>query len=149
MGSWKGWKYGVVVCLDADRLVVDETCVFAAVEVGEVQGVAGELHAAAVVAVSAFGEEGVVVACICGIVSVTRLEKKVRWDRVRGRYVRQTSQMTSGLRFSYCVAILVVVLCDSLFNVDVSLNRPEMFDRLVGELSLKPWRVRLSGCSRR
>lgn len=42
-----GEMYSVGVRLDADRFVVDETFVFAAVEVGEVHWVARELYAAA------------------------------------------------------------------------------------------------------
>ena len=60
--------------MDANRLLVDETFVFAAVDVGEVHGVAGELHAAAVIAISAFGEVGVVAACIFVIMLAPQLE---------------------------------------------------------------------------
>ena len=48
--------YGIRVRLDTDGLLVDEAGVFAAVLVGEVHGVAGELNAAGLFA---FAEVGV------------------------------------------------------------------------------------------
>ena len=51
--------HGVVIGLDADGLVVDETGVFAAVLVEEVQRVAGELDTAGLLALD---EEGVAAA---------------------------------------------------------------------------------------
>ena len=54
-----GWAYGIGVRLDSDRLVVDEARVFAAVLVGQVHGIAGELHAAGL---GALAEVGVVFA---------------------------------------------------------------------------------------
>lgn len=51
---------GVAVGLDANGLLVDETGIFAAVLVEQVQRVAGELHAAGL---GALGEVGVAGAC--------------------------------------------------------------------------------------
>ena len=52
--------YSVVVSVDANGLVVDEALIFPAVLVDEVHWVAGELHAAALLALA---EVGVVLAC--------------------------------------------------------------------------------------
>ena len=56
-----GEMYCVGIRLDSDCFLVDETGVFAAVFVGEVHGVAGELDAAGLFA---FAEVGVIFACI-------------------------------------------------------------------------------------
>ena len=56
----EGIAYGVAIGIDANGLVVDEALVFAAVLVDEVHRVAGELHAAGLLALA---EVGVVLAC--------------------------------------------------------------------------------------
>ena len=52
--------YSIAIRLNTNGLIIEKTGVFAAVLVGEVHGVAGELHAARL---RAFDEVGVVFAC--------------------------------------------------------------------------------------
>lgn len=103
--------HSVAVWVDADGLLVDEAGMFAAVLVGQVERVAGELHAAGLFALA---EVGVVFALITINPSLAHASPSAPISRrglgLVGRLcLRAISQIRSELRLSYSVDMVAVL----------------------------------------